>query len=331
VCAIVLHRWPVRSVRLPLVAMATWGVAGAFATFAVFNIYDTTLETPRGNLVVTADDAADATDVLAFLERQPPEARILLLRTMPLFYFLSDRPIPGRFDLFLPGYFRPGEDEQSAHLVENVDLVVYNPNDSIGIPKPITEFAPLTARALADRFEISEVLNPTAFVLRPGEPTRPATVVADIARHFDAGGMEPDRVHATSWLMYPVVTTIVRDGDRAVCFSHRQQVESGDTLSVLPMFKHLAWTDRYWHDAARRAHLAIELRVEQGAGPHRPKTLYAGNHTAGPPGDRIEIDLTPYAGRRVALRFCAQRFLADHEQRKVATVGWADARILKMD
>ncbi len=330
VCAIVMQRWPVRVVRLPLVVLAVWLAAGAFATYAVYDIYDTRLETPRGDLLVTADDAADATELLAFLGRQPRESRILLLRTMPMFYFLSDRPIPGRFDLYLPGYFRPGEDARTARMIETLDAVVYNPNDSIGIPKPITQFAPLTARALADRFQIEAALNPTAFVLKPRRPAPREKLVADITREFDAHGSAPDRVVATSWLMYPVVTTTVRAGDRAICFTHRQQVQLGDTLSVLPMFHHLAWTDRYWHEAARRAHLAIEVRVEDGAKP-QPKTLYAANHVAGPPGDRIEIGLDRYVGRRIALRFCAQRFLADHEKRKVATVGWADARIVRFD
>ena len=63
-------------------------------------------------------------------------------------------------------------------VVEALDLVVYNPNDSIGIPKPITQFAPLTARALADRFEIEKALNPTAFVLKPRLPARRAELVA---------------------------------------------------------------------------------------------------------------------------------------------------------
>jgi len=247
-----------------------------------------------------------------------------------MFYFLSDRPIPGRFDLYLPGYFRPGEDARTARMTETLDLVVYNPNDSIGIPKPITQFAPLTARALADRFEIEKALNPTAFVLKPRQPARRAELVADIAREFVPNRSAPDRVSVTSWLMYPVVTTIVRGGDRAICFTHRQQIATGDTLSVLPMFQHLAWTHRYWRDAARRAHLAIEVRVENGAN-RQAKTLYTANLIAGHPGDRVEIGLDAYAGEKVTLRFCAQRFLADHKQRKVATVGWADARIVRFD
>ena len=42
-------------------------------------------------------------------------------------------------------------------MVETLDLVVYNPNDSIGIPKSITEFAPLSVKSEGDFDDNQEV------------------------------------------------------------------------------------------------------------------------------------------------------------------------------
>jgi hypothetical protein len=326
VSAIALHRWAGRSVRLalPVLVLAAWFTAGGFTSYVVFDAYDTPLETKRGRLFVTSREAEAGKVLLDFLERQPRDSRILLLRTIPIFYFLADRPIIGPFDLYLPGYFREGEDARTAREIENVDLVVYNPNDLMGIPEPITQFARLTARALADRFEIVRIFSPTAVLLLPHTERDEARVtIAEIAREFERVSTRAPagRVEATSWLMYPVVTTIVRKDDRSTCFTYPHDAEAGDLLSVRPMFKHEAWTHRYWRRAARRVHISIVARADGTS-----NTLLTTRRVAGLPGPPVEISLDRYAGQRVRLEFCAKRFPG---KRGAATFGWGDARILR--
>jgi hypothetical protein len=327
-CTIVLHRWlgKGRLRAIPVAVLLAWVAAGALASRVVFDTYDTPLATPRGRVVASAEEVADAEVLLGFLEKQPRDARILLLRTIPIFYFLADRPIIGTFDLYLPGYFREGEDARTAREIAAVDLVVYNPNDLIGIPKPITEFAPLSARALADGFEITRILSPTAVVLEPRAPGPPRVTVADIARHPERiETRAPEgRVETASWMMYPVVTTIVAKEDRATCFTYRHDARMGDVLTVRPMFKHVAWTNRFWPDAARRIRLSVDVR----AGGRR-EVIFREERRAGLPGAPVEVGLDAYAGREVALRFCARRLQADRVAQRKATVGWADPRIVR--
>jgi hypothetical protein len=327
VCSIVLRRWsdPWRSV--PIAVLAVWLTAGAVATVAVYDVYDRPLETARGRLRASAQEVEDAAALLARLDAEPDESRVLLMRTLPLFYFLSGRPIPGSFDLFLPGYFRPGEDESFAGSVADLDLVLYNPNELFGVPKPITEFAPHTSRALADRFEIVQQLSPTALVLEPRaagpEARRP---VQEIAQNFQqvSSGARPGRVERTSWIVYPVVTTRLLEADTAVCFSYPHTARAGEVLFVRPMFEHLAWTRRHWPKAARRVLASVHVQVAGVA-----RSLFVEERRAGLPGPPLEIPLSAWAGESLVLRFCASRLPTGPDSQGIASFGWADARILR--
>lgn len=326
VCAAEVARLRRGRARVGAVLLCAWALAGGLAAAAVFDTHDTPLETPRGRLRASHQEVSDAAALLAFLEQTPREERVLLMRTLPLFYFLADRPIVSPFDLFLPAYLRPGEDERFADRLRQVDAVVYNPNELLGIPSPITEFAPRTARALADGFEVSRQLAPTLLLLEPraGGPER-RPVVAEIAREPErvGTGARAGRVEHTSWLVYPVVTTRLLRGDRAVCMQYPHRVAAGEVLSVRPMFEHLAWTDRHWPDAARRVIASVHLRA---GGVDTP--LFVEERRAGPPGPPLELSLEAWAGRSALLRFCAQRPRGDSEARGIASFGWADPRIL---
>jgi hypothetical protein len=193
----------------------------------------------------------------------------------------------------------------------------------MGMPKPITEFAPLTARVLADRFEIARILSPTAIVLEPRARIAQRATVVDIAGSFDriSTRARGGRVRATSWIVYPVVTTVLERKDRATCFTYPHRVSTGEILSARPMFKHEAWTRRHWRTAARRARFEIAALRDGSA-----EELYAADRTAGPPGAPVEVSLERYAGSLVELRFCARRLRGIGGK---ATVGWADPRILR--
>jgi hypothetical protein len=312
-------RWCSRSWRIaiPVVATAAWFAAGGLAAVAVFDTHDTRLDTPRGSLHVTSLEAADARRVLDWAAAQPADARIAFLRTIPIFYFLTGRPIVGGIDLFLPFYFRGGDDARVAHEIAALDAVVYNPNELVWVPRAITDFAPDTAGVLARRFEPTALLAPTAVLF---ERARTAPPEGAAARPLAPApeGRDPG-VRSDSWLVYPVVVTPIPSGERRTCFESHDRPARGDVLEVRPMFAHQAWTRRHWPDAGRAARITIDAR-EGG----RTRRLHRARLEAGLPDEELRIGLDDYAGRNVTLRFCA------HRPGRVAgelVVGWADPRI----
>jgi arylsulfatase A-like enzyme len=328
-CVAILHRLLSGSrlgIGCSLLAAGAWLVAGLLATLCVFAAWDTPVDTPRGRLVVTEREARSATQLLRYLDAQPRGERILIAPMDPLYYFLSDRLIPSRFDLLFPAYFRPGDDERLARSLSDVDQVVYNPTVIPTVPSPLTAFAPNTAAELVNRFRIVELLDPKAYVMRPREGTRADEIVADIWRDFapipSRRGEEEDR--RTSWMMYRVITTTVAPEEPSACFRVAHEAEPGQSISVLPMLHPAAWKPPWPNAFASGAH--FEIRVS-GPSP-APRVVFSEEREAEPPSE-VLIALAPFAGRRIEIEFCASRTDRQSGWPFRVRAGWGEPRIVR--
>jgi len=301
---------------------ALWMAWGATATLGVFTAYRTPVETPRGRLLGAKLQASEVASVLRYLGGQPREQHLAVLRAEPLYYFLSGRPIPLPLDLFMPGVVTPEIDRQSARTLEELDQVIYNPQESPLVPRPVTAYAPRTAAVLALRFRVDRVLGATACVLRP-YPDRPppSATRRDLLpsllseqRPMGVGSQE-------TWAVYRVLPLSLQSGAAPVCLTTEHRVEAGDALWSLPIFPPSEWASFGRENPDARALFSIQVAAAGAA----PRTLWREARTSGPPGEPLQLDLADSAGKTVELMLCAR---GSHASRAGFRVGWAEPRIV---
>jgi len=227
--------------------------------------------------------------------------------------------------LMLPGIFIPGDDSLLRTGLHEVDSILYNPSMLPSIPAAVTEFIPESAAYLATNFRVTEVLEDLASV---GQVSHPTTLLLERIEP-DAGEVVTDvwsqtlapNMSRESWLMYRV---LVVDGSKpdSSCFAISHPVESGQTLSFLPMTAPDRWVSR------RRTggdSIAFEVYADP---PHAERTqLYAQRIPAGALPRRIRLPLDAYAGREISLRFCVDS--ADRSVGESAVAGWGELQILE--
>jgi hypothetical protein len=331
VCVLALHRAFAgrgRGAAVPGAAGAAWLAVGALAAVCVVGAYDTPIDTRHGRIRATAYDADDAARVLSHLARQPADARILILRTDPLYYVLSDRAIPGPFDLLLPGYLRPGDDARFADGLARVDRILYNPTVLPTVPTPLASYAPATAARLAAGFRIDEILGPSAVALVPreGMGSDAATVVAIRPPPAEGRpGPGPASVAPADWMMYRVVTTTLEPHASETCFALRHDVAAGESIRATPMLNPATWAPRFPLDEGRR--VRFEIRVTPASEPRR--TVFSGIRDARIPAEEVRVPLAPFAGRRVEIAFCALRPTPEVANPQRVPAGWAEPRIVR--
>lgn len=330
------HRWARWGATTTL---GLWFLAGGAAAASIFAAYDTPVETPRGRLFAPAVEAESTRRLLAHLTTDAGSGSIMLLRAEPLFYFLADRRMPTAFDLVMPGLLGPGDDARIRDDLRRADKVVYNPKKMLTVPAPITEYAPLTAAALAEGFRIAAVLSPTAVVLDRGAAPPHAVTVVDLwqrfgdLRQFVNGGPPnpnsmPPRYEPVSWMMYRVLGTAIHERDQQACFDVAHGVGPDEAIAVTPMLHPITWAQvpgdpDYSRDLVG-ARFTIALRTPDA----RWKTVYSGEQPPGPPDERLRISLAPFAGRSVDIRFCAES-LTPRPGKVYALPGWAEPRIVR--
>jgi hypothetical protein len=331
VCGVSLRRvsagWRWGS-TVSLSTAGAWLAAGGMVALCVFAAYATPIDTRHGRLWGTKYDADDAGRVLAYLEEQPKDARILMLRTEPLYYVLSDRAIPGPFDVFLPGYLRSGDDDRFAESLSGVDQVVYNPAVLPTVPSPIAAYAPATAARLAARFRIAEILGPAAVVLVPRTgPGSEVRTVFEIGSGSNAirSPSGAEKVAGADWMMYRVVTTSIEPDDSATCFSVSHDVEPGEGISATPMLHPDTWAPRWPLAEARRAR--FEIRVTPS--PESQWVAFSGERAADSPAAEVEVALSGFVGRRVDLEFCSFRASSEAAEGQRVRAGWAEPRVVR--
>lgn len=329
-CVATLHRLLSGSrlgIGCSILIAGTWLLAGLVGASCVFAVWDTPVDTPHGRLFAIKNRAGNVARLLAYLDAQPKNEKILIAPIDPLYYFLSDRPIPGRFDLLLPGYLRPGDDERLARSLSDVDQVVYNPKIIPTVPTPLTAIAPRTAAELAHRFHFVKVLDPEAYVMRPREGRTDAEeTIVDFWSDFEplSHQRREEKVELTSWMMYRVITTTVTPAGLRTCFRVTQDVEPGQSLSVFPMLHPETWKPRWSTDSTRSA--LFEIRVSSPSLGSR--VVFSEERRAGPPSE-VVIALDPFVGRGTEIEFCAFRLDQQRGGRSEIRAGWGEPRIVR--
>jgi 4-amino-4-deoxy-L-arabinose transferase-like glycosyltransferase len=328
-----VSRW---TVRAGVAAYVTWLAMGLILTIAALLAYATPLQTARGRLLVSNYEATEARRLLDYLNRQPQDDRILIMRHCPLYYFLTGRRIPGAFDLVMPGLVNGGGDARLADTIATVGQVVYDPSELPTVPSPLAEYAPQTASALAGRFHVVEILSPSAYVFKamaPGEGVRRPAVDfwerlhaqrAAVLAKASSSGQSPD-FEATGWLMYRVVVSKVREPSVRSCFSQSVVIGPGALISTTPMFYPEEWAPR-WGRQVEGGKFEIEVRGEG----RRPVIAYS--RTIAPPGpvQGVEIRLDAFVGEAVRISLCTTLLAQQTPKAAHGFIGWAEPRMLQL-
>lgn len=347
VCVVMLARWtaniPWRE-RTAVGIWALWLAAGAALTVAVFVAYAVPVDTARGRLLVPTFEADETRRVLTYLEAQPQGERIVFLRSEPLFYFLSDRRIPILFDLVMPALLSPGDDERISSELTAVDQVIYNPKIFNSLPNPITEYAPHTAWTVSTNFHLTQVISPTALVLKPWQAPVPADVtVVDLWDTFSDLRLEwrsdaqlapqpadlPHRAERTSWMVYRVVASIAREPNVWSCFAVSHMVGSGEAIATTPMLDPLTWAPTPGDPGFKPETTGAAFEIAIGQPSTAGETIYTGERALGTPPEPIRVPLDAFAGRQVEIRFCAAAAPDSRPGPVYAPAGWAEPRIVR--
>ncbi len=301
-----------RARGLGIAVWALWIGAAVATTPAVLAAYRTPVDSPRGRLLGTPSRARETQQVLTYLAQQPPEQRILILRGEPLYYFLSGRRIPARFDLLVPGLFAPEDDPGFAAGLGDVDQVIYNPRESALVPRPLVAYAPATAAALARGFRIVETLGDAAVVLRPTDAAARERTVVDLWESSE----ELAAAERTSWLMYRVMAVDLETEGES-CFEQRHRAAKGESVTAVPIFH-----PRTWLPVARDSEpVRFSIRVEGQTSEHEG--------VPGVPGPPLRLPLDSFAEREIEIRFCVSAPGAAPDAMSARELGWAEARIVR--
>jgi len=346
-CVVMLERCAAHvrwGIRAAIGAGALWLAFGIMATAAVFVAYQVPVDTPRGRLFVPFFEADSTRRLLAYLDDQPREARIVFLRSEPLFYFLSGRRIPILFDLVMPALLSPGDDARISGELAAVDQVIYNPKVLNSLPNPITEYAPETARTLSSNFHLTQVISPTALALKPWRAPAPSDVtVVDLWDNFGDLRLEwrsapqlapqpadpPHRAERISWMMYRVVASIVYERDVWSCFAVSHTVRSGEAIATTPMLDPLTWAPTPGDPGFKPETTGAAFEIAIGEPSTAGETVYTGERALGTPPEPIRVPLDAFAGRQVEIRFCAAAAPGSRPGPVYAPAGWAEPRIVR--
>jgi len=285
-----------------------WILAGLAMTTAVLAAYRTPVDTAYGRILATPSRAAEVKRVLAYLEDQPAQEKILVLRGESMYYFLSQRRIPGPRDMLPPGLTQAGDDAQLAAWVSKLDQILYNPAESSLIPLPLGEYAPLTATAIARGFRIEQQLTASALVLRRREGVRQEPLLDLWEQLPNLQGIQ--REH---WIVYRVLSPARRVNGEG-CFRVPHLAGTGESLSVLPLFHPDSWLG----DQKRSARFEITIREASGE-----RVLHSETDEPGLPPEPLRLPLDEFAGRPIEIRFCIR------DAAPGTRAGWAEPEVVR--
>ncbi len=321
-CVAALAPWASRSLWGKGVAgtLCTLWLLSAVATgVALFMAYGTPVQTARGRLLEAPLQADKVNRVLAYLEQQPDDARILILRGEPFYYFASGRRVPVEFDMLIPVVVTPADDKRVAERLVDIDQIVYNLREYPLIPSPIVEHAPRTASVLANDFRITRELSQAALILKPRSPAFPTeAVVRDLWDSLGELDDASDRFVRESWAMFRVIAVRQDTGGGRICLRVSHAVGANEVISANPVVRQLTWGAKTISIAKRT--FEIDVRDVSGA----KHVTRVEDRSAGWPQDPMRVPLAAFQGRLVEIRLCA------NAPAKFATVGWAEPRILRL-
>lgn len=309
-----------------IVLCAIWLGAGLATTAAVLAVYRTPVDMPRGRMLGAPSRARETARVLAYLDQQRDDERILILRGEPLYYFLSGRRVPLAFDLLMPGVITPADDASVADRLASIDQVIYNPQETPLVPSPIVDYAPRTAAVLAGDFRVDRMVSKTALILkRRREVALPETVEVDLWDRFYELQLPSERIVRESWIMYRVIVVQLEAEGARTCFSLSHRVGRGEAISVTPLSHPDTWSARAQGISMSDVMFEISIREKSPI----KKAMGVEERILGEPGVPIRVPLDAFVGRSIEIRFCAG---PSHGDRAVPTperVGWAEPSIVR--
>ncbi len=342
VCVAALGHWArvTRWATRAAVGLALfWLAAGASVGAAAFAIYRTPIDTARGRIVAPPKEAEYATHVLEYLDAQEEDARILLMRGRPLFYFLTGRRVPVRFDLVTPRLVAPGDDEGLVTNLRRVDQVIYDPSVIPTLREPLTAYAPRSAAFLATRFRVVDIIHPTAVVLKPAPPVANQDLeVMDLWESFDeldyvlrignrtaSGAPDPRRsVRRKSWMMYRVITSPTYQSLVWTCFGLLHSVGPDEAIVTTPMFHPSEWSA-----TLDRSKTVVTFEVRMEAGSKGTTVLYSEAQPVAIPGGPIRVPLRSIQGEIGELQFCTTIASSPPLKGRGVSAAWAELRIVR--
>jgi hypothetical protein len=339
-CVVVLERWARKTAwarRAALGLFAIWTTVALSVAGVAFAVYRTPIETARGRILASHAEAEFANAVLAYLEKEAEDEEVVFMRGDPLFYFLTARNIPGRFDLIMPGHIAAGDDEGLAASLAEVDQVIYNPAQLPTVTMPITEYAPRTAALLARGFRVVKIIHPTALALKPIQSgaSREVTVL-DFWEDFERirplvrvdDQIEPGRpdqehdLERTSWIMYRVIASAGRPPSWWSCFGVPYRVDGNEEIAALPLSHPREWKPAHRSDKQ----IVFEIRARSKSAGSTP--LYSEVLATSPP-ERIRVSLAAFRGEEIELQFCSGPTSDTKPEDKALPRGWAELRIVR--
>jgi 4-amino-4-deoxy-L-arabinose transferase-like glycosyltransferase len=113
---------------------------------------------PRMSLSLSSEQAKLYSAAAEFIERcAPPGEPIFAAPVLPMLYFLTDRPNPTRYDLWIPGDVHSG---QAIHALERTHTrcLVYDPRMYLEYP-PFETLFPELARYIAGTYQLATVMR----------------------------------------------------------------------------------------------------------------------------------------------------------------------------
>jgi hypothetical protein len=328
--------------------LVLWVALGMLLTVLIFALNRYPVDTARGRILMPRYEADDTTRVLDYVARVPRSDHLAFMRHEPLYYFLTDREIPLQVDLVLPGYVGPGDDERMATDLARVDQVVFSPKFLPTVSAPLTDYAPRTARVLANDFRVSEVLGPSALVLRRrAAPVTRGSVTVDLWEAFAELRPEMttgtrvdalpsalrDAVATTTWLVFRVVRSTVVRHEAETCFSLRHTVQPREEIVTMPLADPALWRGAERDLMPGVADLSVSaarfaITAEGGTTPSA--RLYTEERPVAVLGEPIAVPLEAFVGQTIDLRFCTAAAPDGATGPTRVPVGWAEPRIVRL-
>ncbi len=304
------HRW----LRAAIAASTLLAAAVSLHLAIEFrDRHDQPVHTPRGTFY-TRDVLADGfREVLEEIADTPPGTPLVALPYHPFLNFLADRPPVGRYLFLWPVEWNADRDREIIAAIEAAPqpTIVYSPSQLLHLGSP-RDFAPELFDYLVDRYRIAKRIGPEdpglGFLLLerknppPGRSLEPQIAkLAYLTKRPRIGGPvekieREGRLALTAWPFRRVVTFKSWPAGE-IALRIPLQVENGDRLVTAFAGSPERWTDYFFPPVDFRLAVAADgsetTLVE--------KSLAIGTDPADRAWFPVDVDLSPWAGRRIEL------------------------------
>jgi 4-amino-4-deoxy-L-arabinose transferase-like glycosyltransferase len=310
-------------------------VVSAVVARAFVEEFGTPIHGPGGTLYARAGQAVPLQGVLDALAAAPADTPVLSLPYHPLVNFLARRPAATRYYAVWPVELNPHRDDDIlADLARRPDtIIVYSVNEVPTFPR-MREYAAHLFAALVDRYEIARTFGgepggATFLLLAKRLPaTRPTTPIglADVTPVVDVTGVAPPadtRFAAETLWPFTRVLRVATLPASVVALHVARTPAPGDRFQAACGTNPERWGEAF----VPAVHFRVIVRSDDD---HDDEVASLDVDPLRRAADRrwipIDVDLTPWAGRRVDLVLRAEGWHGAPIDTNLA--GWADPRIV---